>query len=172
MNTLLGLGRILATLLALMTLACASAFADEGEAGDAGAADGDEVVLEDGEPMPEEWLYMTTGEPVEGDAVVIELEDGSVVMVDGAEGEMGITAMPLMSTTGAAGGVSVNAPDFVDAAGIAEVQLDGGPAVAGVVSTDFDAPVAPIASPELPAGSATGVRMHGGHLVSSEAATQ
>jgi hypothetical protein len=183
--------KLAAILLAASAYPAGVALADDGVSEDPGVVDeapledGGEVVdvgvVADGETMPEDWIYMT-GAPVEGeeapagDAVVLELEDGTVVLVEETvDGEVDITAEPLMYTTGVAGessSLSVNAPDYVDASGISEVQLD--PAFDGnsVVETGFDRGDGELSAPEVPAPSEGGsVRLEGGKLVQAAPAS-
>jgi len=179
----------LAKLAALLMAVCAfPAFAQE-EGTEPGAVDempvedGEVVdvgVLEDGEVMPEEWIYMT-GVPVDGEEVAdgdvavddgtVVLEDGTVVTFDGVEGEEP-TAEELMyyTTSAPESSVSVNAPDFVDASGISEVQIDAAFDGNSIVESQFDAPGEALSAPELPPVESGGARMQDGRLVANTAA--
>lgn len=174
----------LVKLAALLLAACAYpagvAFADEGAEPAVDETPVDVGVVEEGEVMPEDWIYMT-GAPVEGEVAdgdvavddgTVVLEDGTVVNFDGGEE---VPAEELMYTTGVAGesaSVSVSAPDYVDAAGISEVQLDSAYDGA-VVQSEFEGSSESLAAPEVPAPSeGSAARIQGGRLVSAAPASK
>lgn len=170
----------LVKLAALLLAACAYpagvAFADEGAEPAVDETPVDVGVVEDGEAMPEDWIFMT-GAPVEGEEAAndgaVVLEDGTVVTFDGVGEEPSAEELMFYTTSTPEASVSVNAPDYVDASGISEVQLD--PAYDGaVVQSEFDrSNDESLASPELPAPSeGSTARIQGGRLVGQAPASK